>query len=406
MVSPDKYIAGRSTADWIAAYPVVSDLCALKETAWVNPDKLPFAQAAAACPLTLADIEDAAARLERFAPYLAAVFPETAATGGIIESPVRPIPRMQKVLEERSGTPIAGQIWVKLDSHLPISGSIKARGGIYEVLKTAEDIALHSGMLHLTDNYAVLAEEHFRKLFSQYSIAVGSTGNLGLSIGIIMDGNGRWAKNRGLPRTAGHKKGAEVFSDIADYCDELGVSSVYFYAFSTENWKRPLEEVNAIMRLFGEYLLKGFDYKNRNIRIKFMGDRTVLDPKLQALMDRLEADSSVKTGMTLNIAINYGGRPEIVRAAQRLAARAAAGEIRPEEITEQMLSDAMYTEGQKDPDFILRPSGEKRLSNFMLWQAAYSELVEMDVLWPDFTRSDLDAAIEEFNHRSRRFGGL
>ena len=145
----------------------------------------------------------------------------------------------------------------------------------------------------------------------------------GLSIGIIMDGNGRWAKNRGLPRTAGHKKGAEVFSDIADYCDELGVSSVYFYAFSTENWKRPLEEVNAIMRLFGEYLLKGFDYKNRNIRIKFMGDRTVLDEKLQQLMNKLEADSSVKTGMTLNIAINYGGRPEIVRAGQQLAAKAA-----------------------------------------------------------------------------------
>ena len=185
MVSPAKCISGRSVADWIAAYPVVSDLCALKETAWVNPDKLPFAQAAAACPLTLADIEDAAARLERFAPYLAAVFPETAAAGGIIESPVQPIPRMQKVLEERSGIPIAGQVWVKLDSHLPISGSIKARGGIYEVLKTAEDIALHSGMLHLTDNYAVLAEERFRKLFSQYSIAVGSTGNLGLSIGIM-----------------------------------------------------------------------------------------------------------------------------------------------------------------------------------------------------------------------------
>ena len=245
----------------------------------------------------------------------------------------------------------------------------------------------------------------------------------GLSIGIIMDGNGRWAKNRGLPRTAGHKKGAEVFSDIADYCDELGVSSVYFYAFSTENWKRPLEEVNAIMRLFGEYLLKGFDYKNRNIRIKFMGDRTVLDEKLQQRMNKLEAESSVKTGMTLNIAINYGGRPEIVRAAQQLAEKAAAGQLKPEEyrrqrqmcirdrlkpeeITEQMLSDAMYTAGQKDPDFILRPSGEKRLSNFMLWQAAYAELVEMDVLWPDFTRADLDAAIEEFNHRSRRFGGL
>ena len=406
MVSPAKYIAGRSVADWIAAYPVLSDLCALKETAWINPDKLPFAQAAAACPLTLADIEDAAARLERFAPYLAAVFPETAANGGIIESPVRPIPKMQQVLEESCSTHIAGQVWIKLDSHLPISGSIKARGGIYEVLKTAEDIALQSGLLHLTDNYAVLAEERFRKLFSQYSIAVGSTGNLGLSIGIIMDGNGRWAKNRGLPRTAGHKKGAEVFKDIANYCDELGVASVYFYAFSTENWSRPAEEVGAIMRLFGEYLIEGFDYKNRNIRIKFLGDRTALDPKLQKMMNELEGDSACKTGMTLNIAINYGGRPEIVRAAQQLAAKAAAGQIRPEDIDEQMMSDAMYTAGQKDPDFILRPSGEKRLSNFMLWQAAYSELVEMDVLWPDFTRADLDTAIEEFNHRSRRFGGI
>ena len=228
----------------------------------------------------------------------------------------------------------------------------------------------------------------------------------GLSIGIIMDGNGRWAKSRGLPRTAGHKKGAQVFQDIADYCDELGVESVYFYAFSTENWKRPAEEVGAIMRLFGEYLIKGFDYENRNVRICFMGDRTVLDEKLQQLMNKLEADSSVKTGMTLNIAVNYGGRPEIVRAARQLAQQVAEGTLKPEDITEEMMSDHMYTAGQKDPDFILRPSGEKRLSNFMLWQAAYSELVEMDVLWPDFPRSDLDAAIEEFNHRSRRFGGL
>ena len=187
----------------------------------------------------------------------------------------------------------------------------------------------------------------------------------GLSIGIIMDGNGRWAKQRGLPRTAGHKKGAAVFQDIANYCEELGVSSVTFYAFSTENWKRPLEEVSAIMKLFGEYLLKGFNYKDRNIRIKFLGDRAALDAKLQKLMNELEEDSAAKTGMTLNIAA-----------------------------------------GQKDPDFILRPSGEKRLSNFMLWQAAYAELVEMDVLWPDFTRDDLDAAITEFNKRSRRFGGI
>lgn len=225
-------------------------------------------------------------------------------------------------------------------------------------------------------------------------------------IAVIMDGNGRWAKSRGLPRTAGHKKGAQVFQDIADYCDELGVESVYFYAFSTENWKRPAEEVGAIMRLFGEYLIKGFDYENRNVRICFMGDRTVLEPKLQELMNKLERDSACKTGLTINIAINYGGRPEIVRAAQSLAAKAAAGELKPEDITEEALSAQMYTAGQKDPDFILRPSGEKRLSNFMLWQAAYSELVEMDVLWPDFTRDDLDAAIMEFNRRSRRFGGL
>ena len=228
----------------------------------------------------------------------------------------------------------------------------------------------------------------------------------GLSIGIIMDGNGRWAKQRGLPRTAGHKKGAAVFQDIANYCEELGVSSVYFYAFSTENWKRPLEEVSAIMKLFGEYLLKGFNYKDRNIRIKFLGDRAALDPKLQKLMNELEEDSAHKTGMTLNIAVNYGGRPEIVRAARQLAEKVKAGELQPEDITEEMMSDAMYTTGQKDPDYILRPSGEKRLSNFMLWQAAYSELVEMDVLWPDFTRDDLDAAITEFNKRSRRFGGI
>ena len=150
----------------------------------------------------------------------------------------------------------------------------------------------------------------------------------GLSIGIIMDGNGRWAKQRGLPRTAGHKKGAAVFQDIANYCEELGVSSVTFHAFSTENWKRPLEEVSAIMKLFGEYLLKGFNYKDRNIRIKFLGDRAALDQKLQKLMNELEEDSAAKTGMTLNIAVNYGGRPEIVRAARQLAQQVAAGTLK------------------------------------------------------------------------------
>ena len=228
----------------------------------------------------------------------------------------------------------------------------------------------------------------------------------GLSIGIIMDGNGRWAKKRGLPRTAGHKRGAEVFQDITRYCNELGVASVYFYAFSTENWRRPAEEVGAIMRLFGDYLIKAFDYEKENNRVVFLGDRTALSAEYQRKMNEIETRTARNTGMVLNVAVNYGGRQEIARAARLLAEEVRQGTLQPEQITEQLLSDRMYTVGQKDPDFILRPSGEKRLSNFMLWQAAYSELVEMDVLWPDFTRHDLDLAIEEFNRRSRRFGGI
>lgn len=228
----------------------------------------------------------------------------------------------------------------------------------------------------------------------------------GLSIGIIMDGNGRWAKKRGLPRTAGHKRGAEVFQDITRYCNELGVASVYFYAFSTENWRRPAEEVGAIMRLFGDYLIKAFDYEKENNRVVFLGDRTALSAEYQRKMNEIENRTARNTGMVLNVAVNYGGRQEIARAARLLAEEVRQGTLQPEQITEQLLSDRMYTAGQKDPDFILRPSGEKRLSNFMLWQAAYSELVEMDVLWPDFTRHDLDLAIEEFNRRSRRFGGI
>ena len=141
----------------------------------------------------------------------------------------------------------------------------------------------------------------------------------GLSIGIIMDGNGRWAKKRGLPRTAGHKKGAEVFQDITRYCNEIGVESVYFYAFSTENWSRPAEEVGAIMRLFGEYLIKAFDYEKENNRVVFLGDRTALEPRYQKLMDEIEQKTAHNTGMTLNVAVNYGGRAEIVRAARALA---------------------------------------------------------------------------------------
>ena len=210
----------------------------------------------------------------------------------------------------------------------------------------------------------------------------------GLSIGIIMDGNGRWAKKRGLPRTAGHTRGAEVFRDI------------------TENWSRPMEEVNGIMKLFGEYLIMAYDYQKENNRVVFLGDRTALPAKYQAQMNDIEGKTRGNTGTVLNVAVNYGGRQEIVRGMQILARRVQQGMLRPEDIDIEMVSGVMYTAGQKDPDFILRPSGEHRLSNFMLWQASYAEFVDMDVLWPDFTRADLDRAIEEYNTRSRRFGGI
>ncbi len=228
----------------------------------------------------------------------------------------------------------------------------------------------------------------------------------GLSLGIIMDGNGRWAKKRGLPRTAGHKKGADVFKDIIKYCNELGIASVTFYAFSTENWTRPIEEVNSIMRLFGEYLVMAYDYEKENNRVVFLGDRDALSEKHQDMMNDIEQKTLKNTGTILNIAINYGGRQEILRAVQILAQKVKDNELEPKDIDLQMISDNLYTKGQKDPDFILRPSGEHRLSNFMLWQSSYAEFVDMDVLWPDFTRDDLDKAIAEFNTRSRRFGGL
>ena len=228
----------------------------------------------------------------------------------------------------------------------------------------------------------------------------------GLSIGIIMDGNGRWAKKRGLPRTAGHNKGAEVFRDIIRYCNELQIASVTFYAFSTENWARPADEVSAIMKLFGDYLVMAYDYQKENNKVVFLGDRAPLAPKFQAQMADIEEKTKNNTGTILNVAINYGGREEITQAARRLARQVQAGLLAPEDITEELLAQNLYTAGQKDLDFVLRPSGEMRQSNFMLWQASYAEFIYMDVLWPDFTRADLDRAIEEFNRRSRRFGGI
>lgn len=228
------------------------------------------------------------------------------------------------------------------------------------------------------------------------------------NLGIIMDGNGRWAKKRGLPRQAGHVTGAQVFRKITKYCEKCGVKFLTVYAFSTENWKRPQEEVDAIMNLLRQYLKESLaDFQQENIRTRFIGDRSALAEDILELMREAEETTAHKTGMTLNIALNYGGQQELTAAAQALARRVQAGEITPEDINEDMLGAALYTEDQPPVDLILRPSGEYRLSNFLIWQSAYAEFVFMDdILWPDFTEADLERAFEEFARRNRRFGGV
>lgn len=226
-------------------------------------------------------------------------------------------------------------------------------------------------------------------------------------IGFIMDGNGRWAKQRGLARTMGHVAGAKVFRKIVKACEARGVKSATFYAFSTENWKRPQEEVDAIMDLLRDYLKESLaDFKSENIRTKFIGDRAPLAPDILALMEEAESETAHKTGLTLNIALNYGGRHELTLAMRTLAEQVKNGVISPEDITEQRISDVLDTAGQPDPDLIIRPSGEYRTSNFLLWQSAYAEFVFMDVLWPDFTQEHLDRAIVQYAQRNRRFGGV
>lgn len=226
-------------------------------------------------------------------------------------------------------------------------------------------------------------------------------------LGIIMDGNGRWAKKRGLPRTAGHAAGAKVFRTIAKHCEKRGISTVTFYTFSTENWKRPKAEVESIMNLLREYLKESLaDFQKENIRTRFIGDRDGLAPDIQRLMAEAEASTAHKTGMVLNLAINYGGRGELTTAMRTLAQQVKDGALAPEDIDEARISDALYTAGQPEVDMILRPSGEYRLSNFLIWQCAYAEYVFEDILWPDFTTRDLDAALEEYGRRHRRFGGL
>ena len=210
-----------------------------------------------------------------------------------------------------------------------------------------------------------------------------------------------------MPRSAGHKAGANNFRAITRYCSSIGIEFLTVYAFSTENWKRPADEVGALMKLFKQYLEEALrDFMEENIRVRFLGDLSAFTPDLQELIARVERESAPKTGMVLNIAMNYGGRAEIVHAVRGLAEEISAGRLSPAEIGEAEIASRLYTAGQPDPDLIIRPSGEHRVSNFLLWQSAYAEYVVMDILWPDFKPADLDRALRDYSNRNRRFGGV
>ena len=229
--------------------------------------------------------------------------------------------------------------------------------------------------------------------------------NIPRHIAIILDGNGRWAKKRGLPRTAGHARGAETFRKIATYCKNIGVDYLTVYAFSTENWKRPPEEVKTIMKLLDNYLHEAIDTMERDhIKMKVLGDIEGLSPELQALVAKTDEISTHYDGFQANICLNYGGRAEIVNAAKKAAEDLADGKIT--ELDEKAFGNYMYSAEIPDPDLLIRPGGEQRISNFLLWQCAYSEFYFTDVLWPDFTPDELDKAIAEFNRRDRRYGGV
>lgn len=225
-------------------------------------------------------------------------------------------------------------------------------------------------------------------------------GRLPRHIAIIMDGNGRWAKKRGLSRSAGHKVGAETFRRIARHCKKLGIDYLTVYAFSTENWKRPKEEVDAIMSLLEQYLREALpSMEKEHIRVKFFGDLTVLEPELRALAEQANTLSDTIEGVQANLCLNYGGRDEILRAARDCAAAGV-------EWTEENFSRFLYSAGVPDPELVIRPGGEQRVSNFLLWQCAYSEWYFTPTLWPDFDEAALDAAIVAYQQRDRRFGGV
>lgn len=224
-------------------------------------------------------------------------------------------------------------------------------------------------------------------------------------VAIIMDGNGRWAKKRGMPRSVGHKKGAETVKEITRAAGEIGVKYLTLYAFSTENWNRSEEEVATLMDLLREYLKSDLkEIQENGVKIVFIGERQMLDADIVESMRKLEADTANNDKMTLCIALSYGSRQEIVNAARKIAALAKRGDIQPEDVDSKMFSDMLYTKDIPDPDMLIRTSGEQRVSNYLLWQLAYTEFFFTDVLWPDFGRKHLEDIIAEFNSRERRYG--
>lgn len=231
--------------------------------------------------------------------------------------------------------------------------------------------------------------------------------NLPVHIGIIMDGNGRWAKRRGLPRTAGHAAGAKTFEKIVEYAGNMGIKIVTVYAFSTENWRRPKEEIDMLMSLLEDYLDNGLTrLAGRDVKIHFIGDESAFSEDFQRKLRHMEKATENNGGLLLNVALNYGGRREITLAVRKIAKLCAEGKLSAEDIDEKTIENYLDTSGQHDPDLIIRPSGEYRLSNFLMWQSAYSELWFDNVPWPDFSENDLRRAVHDYQRRSRRFGGV
>lgn len=247
----------------------------------------------------------------------------------------------------------------------------------------------------------------FDKFLIKRKMAGIDRANMPIHIAIIMDGNGRWARKRGLPRNMGHRAGSQTLKKITGFCNDIGIQYLTVYAFSTENWKRPKEEVDGLMQLLTEYIDEAKNETDeKNIRIRVLGDISVLSEDIQKGIAEVEQKTSGNKGLTLNIALNYGARNEIVFAARKIAQEIKEDLIDISSINEELFSSKLYTSGMPDPDLVIRPSGEKRISNFLLWQSAYSEFWTSNIYWPDFNEKHLLDAIKEYQQRDRRFGGV